>query len=172
MNNIIFINKENNCYYLTYNNLKSKCFIGKKGLTQNKKEGDQKTPIGEFSIGIVFGTHNREELHLDKSINYIKINKNHHWIDDINSPYYNRLVDISKDKIKFNSSEHLIEMKEQYEYAIEVKTNPQNIPGLGSAIFIHCATKKYTAGCISISKNDIKKVLSMINKNTKIIVSE
>lgn len=171
MNNIIITKEKKDNYYLSYNNFKAECFIGKNGLTDNKIEGDYKTPIGEFSIGIIFGTHNKEELNLDNSINYIKINKNHYWIDDVNSSHYNKLIDISKSKTNFNSAEHLIEMKDQYEYAIEIKTNPENIPGKGSAIFIHCSTKNYTAGCISLSKKDMKKLLSMINKETKISIN-
>ena len=40
----IFINKK----YLTYNKLKAKCAIGKKGIGYKKKEGDLITPIGQF----------------------------------------------------------------------------------------------------------------------------
>ena len=30
-------------------------FIGKNGLTKNKVEGDGKTPIGKYELGICFG---------------------------------------------------------------------------------------------------------------------
>ena len=38
----------------------------------------------------------------------------------------------------------------------------------GSAVFMHIATKSYspTLGCIAISKNDLKYLLSIINKKT------
>lgn len=48
-----------------------------------------------------------------------------HWVDDINSKFYNQLIDITKVKKDWNSSEHLIEYPKQYEYAIEIKTNPK-----------------------------------------------
>ena len=40
----------------------------------------------------------------------------------------------------------------------------------GSAIFIHVAKKDFspTKGCIAIKKNELKKLLKIINKNTKI----
>ena len=36
--------------YLYYLNHKIKCTIGKKGITKNKKEGDLKTPSGNFKF--------------------------------------------------------------------------------------------------------------------------
>ena len=37
---------------LIFDNFKFKCCIGKKGFTKSKKEGDKKTPIGTFKLGI------------------------------------------------------------------------------------------------------------------------
>ena len=54
---------------------------------------------------------------------------------------------------------------------IEIKTNPKNIPEKGSAIFLHCSKKKYTAGCISTDRNTIKEILSKINKKTTIEIT-
>ena len=171
MENIINITKENNNYYLTYNNFKEICYIGKNGLTNNKKEGDLKTPIGQFNLGIVFGTHKIEDIIIDKSFTYIQINQNLYWVDDINSKYYNKLVDITKVEKDWNSAENLLENAIPYEYAIEIKTNPSNIPGKGSAIFLHCKNKDYTAGCISLPKEKMIELLKVINKNTKIIIN-
>ena len=171
MNKTIIVKKENNNYYLIYNDIKEKAYIGKNGITNHKKEGDNKTPKGLFAIGLIFGTHSKEELNLDSSLYYQKINNNLHWIDDINSEYYNTLIDVSKTKTNFSSSEHLIDYKEAYEYAIEIKTNPNNIKGKGSAIFLHCTTnKEYTAGCVAIPSKALKKLLTMINKDTQILI--
>ncbi len=42
----------------------------------------------------------------------------------------------------------------------------------GSAIFLHIATKSYksTDGCLAISKNDMIKVLKLLNKKSKITI--
>ncbi len=172
MKNMIEIKKEKNNYYLEYKDLKEICYIGKNGLTKNKNEGDLKTPIGEFELGILFGTHKREEINLNDSLQYIEINKNLYWIDDSNSKYYNRLVDITKINKDWKSAENLLENSIPYEYAIEIKTNPQNIPGKGSAIFLHCAKKEYTAGCIAIPKDKLKILFEKIDKDTKITINE
>ena len=42
----ILINKK----YLTFNNYKVKCAVGKKGVGYKKKEGDLITPVGQYKI--------------------------------------------------------------------------------------------------------------------------
>ena len=130
----------------------------------------EKHHFGTFKIGIVFGLHDRKNIYLDNSLEYIKINENLYWVDDVNSKYYNRLVNIKKVDFDWKSAEHLIDYLVQYEYAIEVKTNPQNIPGKGSAIFIHCSNRNKTAGCVSLSKEKMINLLSKIDKNTIVII--
>lgn len=169
MDNIIKVYFEKDNYYLEYKNIKCITYIGKNKLTNNKKEGDLKTPIGIFDLGLVFGTHNDEDLQLNKNIKYVKINDKLYWVDDINSKYYNKLIDISKIEKDFTSAEHLIKYLKAYEYGIEIKVNPNNIKGSGSAIFIHCyGNNNYTAGCIAISKENMINLLKKIDENTKI----
>lgn len=154
-------------YKSKYKLLKTKGFIGKNGLTIKKKEGDGKTPKGIFKLGIAFGMH---DIKIDKSMKYIKINKNLYWIDDVNSKYYNKLVDITKVEKDWNTAEHLIEYKNQYEYGIEINTNKENIPGKGSAIFLHCTTGKPTMGCVAIEKEKMIELLEKINSKTVILI--
>jgi len=114
----------------------TEAFVGENGITPTKLEGDGKTPMGIFNLGLAFGTHSREETQLHKSIKYITINKSLYWIDDIYSKYYNQLVDITKVKRDWNSAEHLIEYPRQYEYSIEIKANRNNIPGKRKCNFL------------------------------------
>ena len=58
----------------------------------------------------------------------------------------------------------------QYEYAIEIKTNPNNIKGKGSAIFLHCSNNTPTSGCIAIDREEMKKVLKIIDGDTIITI--
>ena len=167
MENCILVKKENNQMYLTYKSLKVTATIGKNGLTKDLIEGEMRTPIGEFDLGIAFGLHDRSEIVLDENIPYFKIQNNHYWIDDINSKFYNQLIMIDKEPII--SGEHLIDFaNEDYEYAIEIKVNPHNIIGKGSAIMLHCANGKYTYGCVGVQREDMIKLLGMIDSNTKI----
>ena len=144
----------------------TEAFIGRNGFTKDKTEGDGKTPIGVYKTGILFGTH---EILKE---NYVKINENLYWVDDINSKYYNQLVDITKTQVDWKSAEHLIKYPKQYEYAIELKTNPNNIPGKGSAIFLHCSVNRLTAGCIAIEKEKMKKIFEVLEKDATINVGK
>lgn len=136
-------------------NIKTTAYIGKNGTTTNKFERDGKTPLGEFELGIIMSMQN-------------DITKNMYWIDDVESKYYNQLVDILKIQKDWKSAEHLIDYPVEYEYLIEIKTNPNNIPGNGSAIFLHCSNNKPTAGCIAIDREIMKKIIDNIDEQTKI----
>lgn len=103
--------------------------MGKIGLAINKKEGDGKTPIGVFDFGIAFGTHEISELKFPSSIKYYKINPYLYWIDDKNSKYYNKLINILEVVKDWHSAEHLEDYPIEYEYAIEIKANEKNLPG-------------------------------------------
>ena len=107
----------------------AKALIGENSTTPDKIEGDGKTPEGIFELGLAFGIHSKECIELNKNIEYIQINENMYWVDDIYSKYYNQLVDITKVEKDWKSAEHLIEYPNEYEYAIEIKTNPRNIVG-------------------------------------------
>lgn len=169
-NNIYVIPKTKNTGILKFSkcNIETKAYIGINGLTKEKTEGDGKTPIGEFELGIILGT--QDIVKNNNGLQYNKINKNMYWVDDFKSKYYNKLVDISKVEKDWASAEHLIDYPVQYEYLVEIKTNPKNIPEDGSAIFLHCEANKPTAGCVAINKQCMKEVIENIDKNTKIVI--
>lgn len=169
-NKIYFFPNEENKGMLNFPdyNIKGSAYIGKNGLTIAKKEGDGKTPIGEFNLGVILGMHSKDEIADKIKSRYIQITKDMYWVDDFKSKHYNKLVDISKVKKDWTSAEHLIEYPIQYEYLIEIKTNPKNIPGKGSAIFLHCTNNRPTAGCIAVNRKIMKKIIETIDEQTKI----
>lgn len=150
--------------------LKTDAFIGKNGMTVDKKEGDGKTPKGIYELGLAFGMYDKKQIFIDNSIEYIKINENLYWVDDVNSVYYNQLVDSRKVIKDWKSAEHLIEYSKQYEYAIEIRTNIWNFPGKGSAIFLHCSNDKPTAGCVAINREKMIELFKMLKSGAVIII--
>ena len=142
-------------------NITTKAYIGKNGVTNDKVEGDGKTPLGEFDLGIVLSMNDS---------NYKLITENMYFVDDINSKYYNTLVDINNIRKDFSSAEHLIDFKKQYEYLVEIKSNPNNIPNKGSCVFLHCKNLDKTEGCVSIDKEILKQIITLIDDNTKIVI--
>ena len=77
---IILKNKET----LKFDDFYFKCTIGKKGLSFNKKEGDLKTPKGNFKIGNLYYRADRINKPLTK-LKTIPIKKNMGWCNDINN---------------------------------------------------------------------------------------
>tara|TARA_B100000674_G_scaffold472793_1_gene462999 strand:+ start:417 stop:875 length:459 start_codon:yes stop_codon:yes gene_type:complete len=139
-----------NKHTLQVDEFKFKCSIGKRGSTNNKREGDKKTPKGTYEIENLYFRKDR----LKKPLTLLKciaIRKNMGWCDDIRFPKkYNKLIKIEK-KIRH---EKLKRNDKKYDLLIPIKYNfKKNITGLGSCIFIHL-TKNYkpTAGCIVLKK--------------------
>ena len=163
---IIFVK---NKHTLQIDEFKFKCSIGKKGLTNNKKEGDKKTPKGVFGIGNLYFRKDHVEKPLT-ALECIEIKKDMAWCDDVRFPKnYNRLFKINN-KIK---GEKLNRNDSKYDLLIPIKYNfNKPIIGKGSCIFIHL-TKDYnpTDGCIALKKKDFIILLKLIKKNSKIKIS-
>ena len=155
--------------YLLYKGYKLKCCIGKSGLTEFKKEGDLSTPKGIYKINTLY--YRKDKIKKFKcKIKKKIIKKNMGWCDDIRSRKYNQEI-----TFPFNySAERLYRKDSKYDLLFDIGYNTQPIiKGKGSAIFLHLSDKKYkpTKGCIAILKKDFLKILPLIKKNTKIIVS-
>ncbi len=158
---IILKNKET----LIFDDFTFKCSIGKNGSTNNKIEGDKKTPKGIFSLDKLYYRKDRNTQPITK-LNSIPINKKMGWCNDLTSKKYNKLIKINKN-IKH---EKMFRKDYKYDYLIPINYNSKNTKiGKGSAIFIHL-TKNYksTAGCIALKKKDLLIMLRIINKKTKI----
>ena len=155
--------------YLQIDDFIFRCCVGKKGLTLNKKEGDKKTPKGNFDIGNLYFRKDRINKP-DTSIKCIEIKKNMGWCDDVNFPKkYNKIVKLNRNF----KSEKLKRRDHKYDLIIPIKYNyTKPIIGKGSCIFIHL-TKDYkpTAGCIALSKKDFLIMLKLIKTKTKIKIT-
>ena len=159
---IIFLK---NKHTLQVDDFNFKCCIGKNGLSNNKIEGDKKTPKGLFSLGNLYYRKDRNNRPTTK-LNVVYINKKMGWCNDIKNKNYNRLIKIEK-KIKY---EKMFRRDYKYDYVIPINYNSKNTKiGKGSAIFIHL-TKNYkkTAGCITLNKKDFLILIKLINQKTKI----
>ena len=152
--------------YLKYKNFKFRCALGKSGIAKKIVEGDNITPKGVFKITKIY--YRQDKIKKFKtSFKKIKINKNMGWCDDPKSIYYNKQIKLPSEFSyeKLYRNDHIYDLLAVLDYNI----NPV-VKKKGSAIFIHIAKSKYTptAGCIALKKNDLIKLLQIINKNTKI----
>ena len=143
-----------------------KCVIGKNGISNNKVEGDKKTPKGIFDIENLY--YRKDKINkIQTKLRSIPISKSMGWCDDVkNKKYYNKLIKIGN-KIKH---EKLFRNDRKYDLLIPIKYNyKKRILGKGSCIFLHLTNNyKPTAGCIAINKNDFLIMMKIIDKKTKI----
>ena len=142
-------------------------FFGRNGISGNKREGDGTTPEGIFTFGRAFGVADDP----GSTLPYAKLTSNDVWVDDPASSMYNQWADASSPGRDWKSAERLIEYAEEYKYAVSINYNTDPvIPGLGSAIFLHCSTGRPTAGCVSAPESAMIFFLAFIDEETKIAI--
>jgi L,D-peptidoglycan transpeptidase YkuD (ErfK/YbiS/YcfS/YnhG family) len=155
--------------YLYFDNYKLRCSIGKRGITSNKTEGDQKTPKGIYNLKSIYYRKDRVR-NFKTLLKKNKIQKNMGWCDDPDSKFYNKLI-----KFPFKKSAEKMWLKNKtYDVLILIDYNFRPIvKNKGSAIFLHVARNNYapTKGCIAINKKDILLLISKIKKKTKLIIN-
>ncbi len=156
-------------HFLYYKDYKLKCAVGKSGITRSKKEGDLSTPKGLYEINKLY--YRKDKIKNFKcKIKKKIIKKNMGWCDDIRSKKYNQEI-----TFPYNySAEKLYRKDSKYDLFLDIDYNKRpTIKGKGSAIFLHLTNRKYkaTKGCIGILKKDFLKILPLIKKNTKILIS-
>ena len=71
---IIIKNKET----LLIDDFKFKCSVGKNGFSKDKKEGDNKTPIGVFKLGSIYYREDRIKKLISKLKKIIFLNLNNY----------------------------------------------------------------------------------------------
>jgi L,D-peptidoglycan transpeptidase YkuD (ErfK/YbiS/YcfS/YnhG family) len=155
--------------YLIFKNLKFRCSVGKAGIKNKKKEGDNITPKGIFKLLKLYYRADKIKK-IDTELKKIKIKKNMGWCDDPKSRHYNKVI-----KIPNNFSyEKLYRNDNIYDLIIVLSYNiSPTIKNKGSAIFIHIAKDKYlpTQGCIALKKIHLIKILKEIKLNTLIKIN-
>ena len=160
----ILINKN----YLTYNKLKAKCAIGKKGIGYKKQEGDLITPRGQFKIKYLL--YRKDRLKILTKLKKKVIKKNMGWCDDPQSSQYNKLV-----RLPFAYKHEKLFRKENiYDIILILNYNMNPIKkNKGSAIFIHVTKNNFkkTEGCIAIKKTKLIKLIKEISPNTKVKIA-
>ena len=155
--------------YLKYKKFKFRCALGKSGINNKIKEGDNVTPRGTYKAIKLFYRSDRISK-IRTALKKIKIKKNMGWCDDPQSNFYNQQIKLPS---KF-SYERLYRNDRVYDLLAVLNYNISPvIKNKGSAIFIHIAKNDYkpTAGCVALKKLHLLKLLQTIKKNTKVKIS-
>lgn len=140
--------------------------IGRKGFAapNAKREGDNQSPTGFFRLGQLFCY----EKDVKTRMPYIQTTPEDKWIDDPNSPDYNRYV---RGTTSAKSFEKLLLNGNDYRYCMAIEYNMHPVvKGMGSAIFLHLSEGKAinsSSGCVVLLPKDMEWLLKWMNPELK-----
>lgn len=144
------------------------CLMGRSGRKAIKREGDGATPIGRWRLREVLYRADRG-LPPQTRLKCRAIRTSDGWCDAVLDRNYNRLVQHPYPA----SAEQLWRDDHLYDVIVVLGYNDRpRTQGLGSAIFMHLAhpEKKPTAGCVALSRRDLRLVLRYLDRSSWLIV--
>jgi L,D-peptidoglycan transpeptidase YkuD (ErfK/YbiS/YcfS/YnhG family) len=134
------------------------CRIGRTGRIMRKREGDGRTPVGEFLLEQGFYRADRLPHPPARKLRPMKPSDG--WCEMPGSQFYNRQV-----KLPFrHAHETMVRADEAYDIVFATSHNARpRVQGAGSAIFFHLTRKgaNDTAGCVAVSRKDMLKILTL-----------
>ena len=134
-------------------------WLGGRGVSASRREGDRTTPVGSFGIGrTMYGVAANPGVRY----RYRRIVCGDWWVEDPRSPYYNqfrRLPCGARPPFRVTTGDMSMSPTAYRHLAfIRFNTDPV-VPGRGSAIFLHASTGRPTLGCISLSVPQLVRTL-------------
>jgi len=129
-----------------------------------KHEGDGRSPAGVFRIPFAFGYPPASEA-TNVRLPYIPVTETLAGVDDVNSKYYNQVVDASTVTKDWDSNETMLRPDGLYHWGAFIAHNPGCEPGRGSCIFFHLwsGPGQPTAGCTAMAEENVVKLLSWLD---------
>ncbi|GGM39993.1 hypothetical protein GCM10011351_27690 [Paraliobacillus quinghaiensis] len=137
--------------------------IGKNGFSNNKVEGDGKSPTGKYSIGTAFGRTGNPGTKLS----FRQITADDVWVDDPNSSLYNTWQSRKATEGQWDSAENMD--INAYTYGFVINYNSSRVPGSGSAIFFHISSG-HTLGCTGVSKGNVVSILKWLDPSKNPVI--
>ena len=142
--------------------------LGRGGIKANKFEGDGGTPRGVFHPVRLWwraDRHPRPATHLPVR----PITAADAWSEDPAERHYNRPVR----RAPGEAGDRLMRDDHLYDFIVEIDHNAApRIAGRGSAVFLHLARTNFspTAGCVSMTKSAMLRLLRRMGPRTRIII--
>jgi L,D-peptidoglycan transpeptidase YkuD (ErfK/YbiS/YcfS/YnhG family) len=125
-------------------------WLGQRGVSANKREGDRTTPAGAFAfLPTMYGVAASPGVRY----RYHRIVCGDWWVEDARSPWYNRFRHVpcgSRPPFRV-TSEDMSRSPTAYRHLAVIAYNARPVvPGRGSGIFLHASTGRPTLGCVSL----------------------
>jgi len=144
--------------------------IGYGGLVAptRREQGTGATPLGTYGLISAFGMHAADDRW---QLRYRKVRRGDYWVQDNGSDFYNRYRNKRQGGFRWwlsssedNSSERLLDYRGQYEWAIVMDFNWDQVRRRGSGIFLHVNGSGATAGCVSAPRPFIRKLMARLDR--------
>jgi L,D-peptidoglycan transpeptidase YkuD (ErfK/YbiS/YcfS/YnhG family) len=142
--------------------------LGRGSIRANKREGDGGTPKGTFyplQLWWRADRHTRPQTFLPAR----PIRPEDAWCEDPNDRHYNQPVR----RTRGQAGDRLTRADHLYDFIVEIDHNSApRVAGRGSAVFLHLARTNFsaTAGCVSMTKSAMLRLLRRMGPQTKIII--
>jgi L,D-peptidoglycan transpeptidase YkuD (ErfK/YbiS/YcfS/YnhG family) len=134
-------------------------WLGQRGVSNRKREGDRTTPAGRFGFGrVMYGIAPNPGVRYA----YHRIVCGDWWVEDPSSSHYNRFRHVRcGTRPPFRVvSEDLSRSPTAYRHFAVIAYNADPVvPGRGSGIFLHASTGRPTLGCVSLPLAQLVTVL-------------
>ncbi|GAA2647663.1 L,D-transpeptidase family protein [Streptomyces vastus] len=133
--------------------------FGARGLVEggSRKQGTNTTPTGLYDLPYAFGI---EPAPKGTTATYRRVHQNSWWCQDNDSRSYNRWTEPRPADCRAAESEHLISYGTQYAYALVIGFNYERpVRGRGAGIFLHVNGRGATAGCVSVPRDAMRRIL-------------
>ncbi len=145
--------------------MEAACGYGKNGLVlaEERIMGSKTTPIGAFPLTLAFGTGENPGT----DMTWRQITEASYW-SEVEDESFNTWVE-SETPVP---GEHLIDYY-QYKYAVNIGFNLEDIVySRGCAIFLHVKSRNSwdTAGCVSLTEEDMLALLRMLRNGAYMII--
>ena len=141
--------------------------LGWNGLSASRREGDGTTPAGTFRI---HATMYGNEPNPGVRFRYVRVRCGDWWNEDSSSPTYNSFqrVGCGRTPPFDTSSDGMWQDRAAYPYLAVVEFNMRPVvPGRGSGIFLHAMKNGPTNGCVSIARDELRRVLRWLRPDAK-----
>lgn len=147
-----------------------RCALGPAGAipAKDKREGDGATPMGVWPLRRVLYRPDRGAPPVT-ALPVEPMSETDGWCDDPADPAYNRPVALPYPA----SAERMWREDQLYDIVVILGHNDDPpVPGMGSAIFLHCAKPGYppTQGCVALERADLEALLALASPGDALAV--
>ena len=139
-------------------------YIGKNGLGKTR-EGDAKTPEGDFGVLTAFGILPDPGTALP----WLPVTESTFACDE-EGPWYNRIIDTVATHHPCKG-EDMFHTAPEYNYGMALDYNAGCRYPDGSAIFFHCkGAKAWTGGCVAVDEDFLRRILTTCHPTLRVII--